>query len=704
MPAIRPSRSIARGSVVLRLSCGIALAALSFAAASAHAHTDDAVASADLQVERSSDEIVVSAPLARGRDDVASQISIIEGAELLRSARPQIGDTIIRVPGVSTETFGPNASRPVLRGLTGERVRILTDGIGAFDVSNTSADHAVAIDPLSAERIEVVRGPAALRFGPSAIGGVVNVLDGRIPTSVPENAVAADMVAGVASAAGERNLGGAITARLADNFALRVGGNLIDANDLRTGGFILSRPLREQALASADPDIRALADLRGRLDNSDLSTRIVNGGVAYFNGADNLGLAVTHMETVYAIPARLDVNDFDPEEVFLDARQTRFDLRGSVGLGAGFFERANLRAGYADYSHIEGGDDPDDEGTLFANKGGEVRLELVQQQRGIWGGMIGGQFVTRDFRAEGKEAFVPPNTTDDWGIFAVQEANLGAVRLEAGVRYDYRRIVSREVGFDRSFSKVSASVGAVWRVADEWRVVANLAETARPPAAEELLANGPHVGTQAFEIGDPTLATERGRGLEIGLRGRGQGWRLDVSGYATRFSNFIYQVETGEIEDGLPVFLFASNPARQWGLELDGAVEWGRLAGLTLSSSLVADLVRVNLRGLGDAPRIPPARILADLAASAARFTARAEVERVWTQRRTFDLETPTEGFTLFNLTLDWQPNPVRYPWLMIALQANNLFDVEARRHASLLKDFAPMAGRDLRLALRWRV
>ncbi len=699
-----PKHSTAYGSDLLSLSCAIASLALLSGAETVRAHTDDSVTSDTVQVERSGDEIVVSAPRARERDDVASQVTIIEGAELLRSARPQIGDTITRVPGVSAATFGPNTSRPVLRGLTGERVRILTDGIGAFDVSNTSADHAVAIDPLTAERIEVVRGPAALRFGPSAIGGLVNVLDGRIPTNVPENAIAGDVMAGVASAAGERNLGAAITARLAENFALRVGGNLIDTNDLHTGGFILSRPLRKQALASADPDIRELADRRGRLANSDLSTRIVNGGLAYINGADNLGLAVSHMETVYAIPARLDVNDFDPEEVFLDARQTRFDLRGSVGLGAGLFERLNLRAGYADYAHVEGGDDPDDDGTLFANKGGEVRLELVQQQRGVWGGLIGGQFVTRDFRAEGEEAFVPPNTTDERGIFAVQEANLGAVRLEAGLRYDYRRIVSREVSFDRSFSKISASAGAVWRVADEWRLVANFAETARPPAAEELLANGPHVGTQAFEIGDPTLATERGRGVEIGVRGRGQGWRFDMSAYATRFSNFIYQVETGEIEDGLPVFLFASSPARQWGLEFDGAIEWGRLGSLALSSSLVADLVRVNLRGQGNAPRIPPARILADLAARAERFTARAEVERVFAQTRTFDLETPTDGFTLFNLTLDWQPNPERYPGLSIALQANNLFDVEARRHASLLKDFAPMAGRDLRLALRWRV
>ncbi|MFM7348710.1 MAG: TonB-dependent receptor plug domain-containing protein [Erythrobacter sp.] len=210
-------------------------------------------------------EIVVSTTIARERIDVASPVTILEGADLLRSARPQIGDSITRVPGVSAATFGPNASRPVLRGLTGERVRVLTDGIGAFDVSNTSADHAVAIDPLTAERIEVVRGPAALRFGPSAIGGVVNVLDGRVPTSVPDAPVAADIVAGAATAARERNLAAGITARLAPGIALRVGGNLLDTGDLRTGGFILSPTLRARAAASPDPAVRALAQRRGRI-------------------------------------------------------------------------------------------------------------------------------------------------------------------------------------------------------------------------------------------------------------------------------------------------------------------------------------------------------------------------------------------------------------------------------------------------------
>ena len=190
------------------------------------------------------DDIVVTAAIARDRLDTVSSVSVMDTAELLRDARPQLGDSLVRLPGVSASTFGPNASRPVLRGLTGERVRVLTDGIGAFDVSNTSADHAVAIDPLTAERIEVVRGPGALRFGSSAVGGVVNVLDGRIPRGLPDSGFAIDLAGGLGSAARQRSLGGGAVIAAGRSLAVRVGGNLLDTNDLRTGGFILSPDLR----------------------------------------------------------------------------------------------------------------------------------------------------------------------------------------------------------------------------------------------------------------------------------------------------------------------------------------------------------------------------------------------------------------------------------------------------------------------------
>jgi iron complex outermembrane receptor protein len=651
-------------------------------------------------------EIVVTATVARDRIDLASSVSVLGGADLVRDTRPQIGDTLVRLPGVSASSFGPNASRPVLRGLTGERVRVLTDGIGAFDVSNTSADHAVAIDPLTAVRIEVVRGPAALRFGGSAVGGVVNVLDQRIPTAVPEAGFALDLAAGAGTAASERSLGGGAVVALAPSLAFRIGGNLIDTDDLRTGGFILSPPLREEAAASDDPETRALAGLRGRIPNTDNRLRSAHAGIALIEGAGTLGLAVSHMENRYGVPIRFNVSgdEEEAERVFLDARQTRVDLRAGLGFVRGPFERLDLRGGYADYAHVEGDlDDPDDEGTLFENRAYELRVELLQRQTGNLRGAWGGQIVHRDFLAVGDEAFVPPNVSDEWGLFTVQELTLGSVILEGGARLERRKIVSQEADFDRGFTSLSLSGSAVWRFAPDWRLVASISRSDRPPAPEELLADGPHVGTQAFEIGDPDLGLERATAAEIGLRGRGEGWRLELAAYATRFSGFIYQEQTGEILEGLPVFAFRAAPARSWGLELDAGADIGELGGMRLSADVVADLVRTRIVDEGPAPRIPPARILGGIDLSGERIDFRAEVEHSFAQRRISGLETPTGAFTLVNLSLDWTPVTDR-PDVLLSLSANNLFDAEARRHASFLKDFAPMAGRDIRLALRMRL
>lgn len=649
------------------------------------------------------DEIVVTATIARDRLDLASSVSVLGGAELARDTRPQIGDTLVRLPGVSASSFGPNASRPVLRGLTGERVRVLTDGIGAFDVSSTSADHAVAIDPLTAERIEVVRGPAALGYGGSAVGGVVNVLDRRIPTDMPTDGLALDVAAGLGSAARERSLGGGVVVALAPSIALRLGGSHVDTGELRIGGFLLSPPLRARAAASDDPDIRALASLRGRIPNTDSRLRSGHAGIALIEGAGTLGVALSHMENRYGVPIRFDVTGEgdEAERVFLDARQTRVDLRAGLGFASGPFERLDLRGGYADYAHVEGDrDDPEEEGTRFGNRAFELRVALRQRAADNLRGTWGGQIVHRDFLAVGDEAFVPPNVSDEWGIFTVQELSMGPLILEAGARVERRSIVSRDAGFDRGFTSVSLSGSAVWRVAPDWRLVASLSRSERPPAPEELLADGPHVGTQAFEIGDPELGIERATAGELGLRGRGRGWRLELAAHATRFAGFIYQEETGEIRERLPVFAFRAAPARSWGLELDAGVDLARVGGLQLSADIVADLVRTRIRGVGPAPRIPPARMLGGLALAGDRLSLRAEVEHSLAQSRVAERETPTDAFTLVNLSADWRPLAAR-PDLLLSLSAANLLDAEARRHASFLKDFAPIAGRDIRLAMR---
>lgn len=641
-------------------------------------------------------DIVVTGAITRDQEDSSSPVSIVAGAELQRALRPQIGDALISQPGVSTSSFGPNASRPILRGLSGERVRILTDGIGAFDVSNTSADHAVAIDPLLAERIEVLRGPASLRFGSSAIGGVVNVLDARIPTLLPDRQISIQTRAVYASGADERSGGANAALLLADRFVLSAGGSLTDTDDLRVGGALLSSRLRDIARASGDPDVRALADLSGRLPNSGSRTRTANLGAAFIDDGNDIGLSLSRYESVYGLPVRFDLTPgAEQEAVSIDAEQWRTDVRAGVAIPGGMFDRLSVRAGYADYAHVEREGDGG-VGTLFANEGIEGRVELRQRRRGGWQGVSGIQYFFRDFLAVGAEAFVPPNDTEQVGMFTVQEVDLGPVRLELGGRIERTSIRSVSAGFDRHFTARSIAAGAFVPLTSALRFGLNLSSTARAPAAEELLANGPHVGTQTYEIGDPAFGIERARGIELVGRFDAAGLALDVALYRTRFANYIYEFETGEVREDLPVFQFAQGRATYHGIEVEARatlIEQGRWS---LSVDAIADAVRARIAGFGPAPRIPPLRLLGGIEARSDRLGARIEVEHAARQERVTGFETPTPSFTLANVSFDWTPWSDRD--LRLTLSAANLFDTLARRHASFLKEYAPLPGRDIRV------
>ncbi len=655
----------------------------------------------DFHVE-SAPTIIITAPYARDRAAIPFGVSVLAGAELAREVRPTIGETLARLPGVSSTAFGPNASRPVLRGFQGERIRVLTDGIGSFDVSNTSVDHAVAINPFLAERIEVLRGPAALQFGSSAIGGVVNVLDRRVPRGLPDEQLHVDTLAGYSSAADQIFGAASVDVPVSNNIVVHFDGSYLDGDDLRVGGPVLSRSARTQALASSNPEVRELADLSGRIDNTQARTWDLAGGAAYIGSGGSLGFAVSRYDSVYGIPARFDLTTGEGEAPTLDIRQTRLDVRGELNLGGGLFELLRGRFGYADYTHDE--IEPEgDIGTTFTSEAMEGRVELVQQQRGGWKGAVGGQFFIRDFDAVGEEAFLRENRTEQFGLFTLQELTSGQWKIEFGGRIERTSVESPEFDVTRRFTALSGSVGASYEFTPGWRLGVNLSRTERAPSAEELFSNGPHKGTQAFEIGDPTFDTERNLGLEAVLRGGDKGLNFELSAYYNRFSNFIYEDATGGVDpdEGLPIFEFRQQRARFYGIEAQIGATLGRVAGADIAVDGVADYVRATLPGVGPVPRIPPLRLLGGISATSDRLTARAEIERSFRQDRITDFETETAGFTLVNAQIAWRPwgTGPKKPELM--LQANNIFDVVARRHASFLKDFAPLAGRDIRVSIK---
>jgi len=652
------------------------------------------------------DETIVVTGVRREVNDVLGGVSVLNGAELANAIRPSIGETLAKQPGVSATSFGPAASRPILRGLGGDRIRILTDGIGSLDLSSSSADHAVAINPLTADRIEILRGPSALLFGSAAIGGVVNVIDSRIPRRDPERPAHVEGLIGYASAANERSASLGVDVPLGSGFVLHGDGSWSKSDDLRTGGNILAKDLRAEARASVDPTIASLADLKGNLPNSAAKSAEAAAAIGYVKGALNVGVSVTRHTALYGVPIRFSLDPaVEAEAPRLDVEQTRLDARAEVPLD-GRFANLRVRAGRARYHHDE--IEPDGAiATSFYTRGSELRAELEQAERSGWGGTSGVQFLQKSVSIDGEEKYLPDARQRQSGLFTLQSIKAGNWRFEGGARIETSRLTADadEVlgtpSGKRRFTTLSASLGTLYELSPNWKAGLNLSRSARAPAIDELFANGPHAGTQAFEIGDPSLDAERSVGLEASLRRTAGPVRATLTAYATRFANFIYQTPTGASADDLPVYAYRQGKATYRGFEAEIDAKLGTFGGIAWGAEGQADAVRATIVGEGPAPFIPPLRIVAAITAERGAFDGRLEIEHALRVTRTADRETSTPGYTLVNAELEWHPLD-RRPDLTLALAAHNIFDVEARRHSSLLKDYAPLAGRDFRLIARF--
>jgi iron complex outermembrane receptor protein len=684
----------------------------------AHGHSED-----------HPENVVVTAIIPRAHIDILGGTSVLSGDQLARNLRSSLGETLARQPGVSATSFGPGASRPILRGFSGDRIRLLTDGIGSFDASANSVDHAVAINPLLSDRMEVLHGPAALLYGSSAVGGVVNVIDTRLPVRLPEGGYDVALTGTYGGAAREALLAGKVDVALGRGFVLHADGSTLNAGDLRTGGHILGAVPRAEAAASDEDDVRDLADLRGRLPNSALDGWSYTGGLNYIDDGGSLGFSVGRSRMTYGLPIRYETSethsdhDHDhedehhhghgPEDVRIIMNQTRADLRGQINIGGGILNQIRVRAGWADYDHAEV-DDAGHAHTRFFAEGMEARLEAIQSRKGGWEGAVGAQFLLRQSRIEGEEKFLPAIDGQTYGLFTLQSLDLGALRLEAGARFEHSRLDAAgdadlaSPEYRRSFDTFSGSIGASYAIAADWRVGLNLSHTERAPTADELFARGNHAGTQAFELGNPDFRTERGWGLEGTVHGRGRDFHVTLSGFYNKFNRFIYDdivddsaclSASGADELDFPCFAYLQSGAKYYGAELQADWTATRFGTTELRLDGLADVTRATLSDGRPVPRIPPLRMLGGVTLDGGEWSVRGEVEHAFKQNRVSARETTTPAYTLVNAALSWKPKPAD-DRLTIILQANNIFDVEARRHASLLKDYSPLAGRDIRLTV----
>lgn len=645
-------------------------------------------------------EIVVTAT-GLNRLDVIAGTSVLAGDDLQRSLDGQIGEVLSQLPGVSATSFSPGASRPVLRGFQGDRVRVLVDGIGSIDASNTSTDHAVTIDPLTAQKIEVLRGPAVLLYGSSAIGGAVNVIDKRIPLRVPGEPVHLDGYLAADTAYDLREGGASLDIPLAKQWAFHLDGSWRQTRDVEIPGYQLTAMLRGQLLDRAGtlpPDeaaaLREVANQRGILPGSATETKSAGAGLAWIGSGGSLGVSAGWYDTTYGVPTMPGGGEDEPVTIGLD--QKRFDLRGSLDLDGSPFAQVTTRWGYSDYTHTEfEGTTP---GTTFLVEGVEGRVELVQRERGGWRGSLGGQYMFRDFNAIGAEAFVPRNKTGQWALFTLQEVERGPFEVEFGGRYEHTGIETPTAV--RSFGTLSGALGLSWTTAGGLRLGINGTRAERAPTAEELFADGPHLATQQYELGNPALGTESAWGLEGYVRGDIGPAEVQLAVYRNWFDHFVFLADTGGLIDALPVYAQVQGQVDWFGVEGEASLPLYQTEAFTLVGDLRGDYVRASLAGGTPLPRIPPLSLLGGIEWQSDALDLRAELQWSARQGRIAAYETPTGAFTTANVSVAWKPIRGGNN-LTIMLQGDNLFDVTGRRHASFTKDFVPLAGRNVKLSIR---
>lgn len=666
-------------------SRSVLLVAASLAAMTSAAHAQTATSQAD-QVD---DVVVTGRPF--GVTDNASLIAVDVLDEQALAVAPvqTLGDLVAGLPGVRSSSFAPGASRPVIRGLSGPRVQVLTNGLGMIDASAVSPDHQVAVDPAEANRIETVRGPSTLTFGGSAIGGVVNILDERIPTHAAEGGVDGHVSAQYSSVDDGYGLG----ARLAANagpFVLTVDGFKRDSKDYDIPGSAVSR-----RLADAEGIER---DDAGTVVNSFARIEQVGAGVSYVDDRGFVGVSIKNTQSNYGTVAE--------PEVSIDLEQTRYDFRAQRDLDTAWFQSFNLAAGYADYEHTEF--EGADVGTIFQSSGYEGRAELIQRQRDGWQGVVGVQVLDRDFDAIGEEAFVPATQIREHGLYTVQRLDLGGYGFEGGLRYDRRELsaipIGETAGVDRQFDNWSASGSVFVKPAQGLFLGLSLSSSERAPSEVELFADGVHVATAAYELGDPTLNSEKVLTLEGTVhlsRGPLDG---DLHVYRAKYDGFIDQRPTGAYFDfdgePFPIFAYVQTDATFTGFEIEGDYALWEQGERSLKLGGAADYVKADT-DLGPAARIPPWSVTGRLRWDDATWDAQLEVRHVGEQDRTADFELPTDGYTLVNLS--GSIRPFADPGVTLFAEAHNITDEEAREHASFLKDIAPQAGRNLRVGVTYR-
>ena len=653
--------------------------------------------------------LILAHPLADNGTAVA--VTVLSGEELARTVSGSLGETLSGEAGIQSASFGTAVGRPIIHGLAGARVKTTIDRIDTLDVSVTSGDHAVGVEPFLTDQVTVLRGSSTLLYGSGAIGGVVDSSTNRIHSEMPEE-ISGRIQLRRSDNANASNGAFALDAPLSDSIVLHVDGFLSDADDYEIPGFVESafQIAAEEEGHDDEGEEHEEEEAFGILEGSRVERRggaiglstVWNGGFA--------GIAISSFGAEYGLVGGHEEGDEGEQEEqgegpgIIDLKQTRFDIEAQLDNPFAGFESINFRIGVNDYQHEE--IEPNGEvGTRFENDAWEGRVELRHESIAGFDGALGVQASNREFSAVGEEAFVPPVDSNTLGVFWVGQREFGDYEFETGLRWektDYQP-TSIELG-DTSFDNLSASLGLVRSLSEELTLSALLDVANRAPTIEELFSNGPHLATQSFEIGEPNLQQEGVTALTLSAGYGNDVVEFDTSLYLMDFSDYIYEANTGAIEDGLPVFLFKQNDARFVGVDLKGLIHLAVIGNGDLDLNFLFDYVRGEVEQSSgvdaNLPRIPASRAGFGFSWKNAQWSLRTDYLKVSNQRRVATFELPTDGYQDLSVFIQRKVN-VADNEVSIFFHGRNLTDDEQRYHGSIVKDFAPAPGRRLELGIR---
>lgn len=684
------------------MACAIATACAAWAV---QAHSENAIPTHDSNhvamhaaPEAALPSIEVTATgLGHGVHDMAAPVTVMEGATWALQRSATLGASLEGEPGIHATHFGAGASRPIVRGMEGPRVGVLSNGSPLHDASTLSPDHAVAIEPLLVHQVEVLRGPAALVHG-GAVGGVVNVVDQKIPTAAPINGYEGTAEISHSSAASANNAALGITAG-SGSWVWRVEAAGRNAGDYRVGGGWRA----EDATRS------------GRVPGSYSDGQTGSLGLSWVGDQGYVGAAYTRQAAQYGItghehedchlhgsqsihcghhgpqPGHNHTHHEHHAAPHIDLTSHRWDVRGQWRHPVKGIEALEFSGSHTRYGHTE--QDEGEVGTAFSNRAHDLRWQAKHAPVGGLRGVLGVSSGQRHFSAQGQEAYVPATRTQQQGVFVLEEYAIGDWRWQGAMRHDRQTVLRQRDGTQRAHSATSLSLGTVWQFTPGWQATAAWSRASRLPSAEELFANGMHIATRSWEIGNAHLGKETNHAWDLGMRKLAGATTWQANVYQHRMQGYIYG-RTVHADHGVQLQHYTQDNAKFTGLEGQVRQRLNRWSGITV----FGDVVRARLSDGSALPRIPAARAGLRLDATWKGWEGEVEWVQVSTQKRHTAYETATSGYGMLNMTAlyQWGTSPVQ-----LMLKAENLTNRLAYAHTSAIKQHAPLKGRNITVGLR---